>query len=70
VLATHLWSFNVAIFQVELSAPAINEIVVTAAESEEEAISIAVYSAVQRMLKAGTATAQLAVMPDGTPTTD
>jgi hypothetical protein len=47
------------IYEVTLQAPAINEIVTTAAESEDEAIAIAVYSAVHRMVKAGTATAKV-----------
>jgi hypothetical protein len=47
------------IYQVTLNAPAINEIVTTEADSEEQAIERAVYSALQRMLKAGTATVKV-----------
>jgi hypothetical protein len=52
------------IFSVELTAPAINEVVVTEADDEEQAIERAVYSAVQRMLKAGEATAEVIPLPD------
>jgi hypothetical protein len=58
------------IYEVTLQAPAINEVVVTSADSEVQAIERAVASAVQRMLKAGSASVSLAVKPDGTPTTD
>jgi hypothetical protein len=51
------------IFSVELHAPAINEIVTTSADDEEQAIEFAVYSAVQRMLKAGEATAKAIPAP-------
>jgi hypothetical protein len=53
----------VPIFSVELHAPAINEIVTTSADDEEQAIEFAVYSAVQRMLKAGEATAKAIPAP-------
>jgi hypothetical protein len=52
------------IWQVTLLAPEINEIVVTEADDEEQAIERAVYSAVQRMMKAGEATAEVIPMPD------
>jgi hypothetical protein len=51
------------IYEVTLAAPAINEVVVTSAESEEQAIERAVYSALQRMLKAGEATARVIPAP-------
>jgi hypothetical protein len=51
------------IYRVTLSAPAINEEVVTEADSEAQAIERAVYSAMQRMLKAGEATATVLPMP-------
>jgi hypothetical protein len=55
----------VAVYEVELQAPAINEIVITSADSEAQAIERAVYSAVQRMLKAGEATATVVEAPPG-----
>jgi hypothetical protein len=51
------------IYEVTLDAPQIHEIVTTAADSEEQAIQFAVYSAVQRMLKAGTATCKVLPLP-------
>lgn len=54
------------IYEVTLTAPAISEIVTTSADSEEQAIERAVASAVQRMLAAGTATAQVVAIPDRT----
>jgi hypothetical protein len=56
---------NDLIWQVELQAPAINEVVVTSAASEQQAIERAVYSAVQRMLKEGQAVATVIPAPPG-----
>jgi hypothetical protein len=53
------------IFEVTLQAPAINEVVVTTADSETQAIERAVYSAIQRMLKTGEASATLVEAPPG-----
>lgn len=46
------------IYEVTLTAPAINEVVVTTADSEEEAIRLAIDSAIRRMLATGTATVE------------
>jgi hypothetical protein len=54
------------IYQVTLQAPAINEVVTTSADSEEQAIERAVYSALQRMLKAGEATCKAIPAPGAT----
>jgi flavin-binding protein dodecin len=54
------------IYEVTIHAPAINEVVTTSADSEEQAIERAVASAVQRMLAAGTATARVVAIPDAT----
>jgi hypothetical protein len=54
------------IYEVTLQAPAINEVVTTSADSEEQAIERAVASAVQRMLAAGTATTKVVAIPDAT----
>jgi hypothetical protein len=51
------------IWTVKITGPAIDEEVVTEAASEKEAIERAVYSAVQRMLKAGEATATVIPTP-------
>lgn len=53
------------VYEVTLNAPAINEVVVTAADSEEQAKERAVGSAMQRMLKAGNATVR--ELPPNTP---
>jgi hypothetical protein len=53
------------IYEVKLQAPAINEIVMTSADSEEQAIEYAVYSALQRMLKSGEAVATAIPAPLG-----
>jgi hypothetical protein len=55
------------IYEVQLQAPQIHETVVTSADSEEQAIERAVYSALQRMLKAGEATCKVIPVPPETP---
>jgi hypothetical protein len=56
---------NDLIWQVTLKAPAINEVVVTSAATEEEALQRAIYSALQRMIKAGEASAVVIEAPPG-----
>jgi len=53
------------IYEVTLQAPAINEVVITSADSEVQAIERAVASAVQRMLQSGSATTQVIEAPPG-----
>lgn len=53
------------IYEVTLAAPAINEIVVTSADSEAAAIELAVAIAIRSMLTDGTATATVVEAPPG-----
>jgi hypothetical protein len=47
------------IYEVTLTAPEIDEVVTVSADSEEAAIQLALNSAIQRMLKEGSATAEV-----------
>jgi hypothetical protein len=47
------------IYKVTIKAPAINEEVTTEADSEEQAVERAVYSALQRQLKEGEISTEL-----------
>jgi hypothetical protein len=63
--AIRSWKDKPMIYEVTLNTPAIHEVVVTSADTEDAAIQMAIYSALQRMLKAGEATCTAVEAPPG-----
>jgi hypothetical protein len=51
------------VYEVTLTAPEIDEVVTVTADSEDAAIQMALQSTLQRMLKEGSATAEVVEMP-------